>query len=119
MERDNHIIDAKEKALGRVASKIATLLRGKHKPSFNPRKDCGDFVKVKNVDKLKISGKKIEQETYYSHSGYPGGLKKKPMKELFEEDPQEVLKRAVSGMLPDNKLSKEQIKRLKFMGNKE
>lgn len=116
MERETHNIDVENRAVGRVASEIATLLRGKHKASFNPRKDCGDFVEVENVDKLNFSGKKLEQKTYYSHSGYPGGLKEKPVKELFEKDPQEVLKRAVWGMLPDNKLSKKQIKRLKFKG---
>lgn len=115
MNRETHTIDATNKSLGRLASKIAKLLRGKHKPSFNPREDRGDFVRVKNVDRIKLTGKKLNQKIYYSHSGYPGGLKKMPLKELFKRDPGEVLRRAVKGMLPNNKLSREQIKRLEFV----
>lgn len=109
-----HIIDAKGKILGRLASEIAILLRGKHKPNFVPYKDMGDFVIVKNVDKLKFTGKKLEQKKYYRHSGYPGGLKEIPLKKLFQQRPQQVLRKAVWGMLPKNKLRKKQIKRLKF-----
>lgn len=112
--RKTHIIDATDKVLGRLASEIAILLRGKHKPDFLPYKDMGDFVVIKNVSKIKISGKKIEQKKYYRHSGYLGGLKEIPLKTLFKKDPAQVLKRAVWGMLPKNKLRAKQIKRLKI-----
>ncbi|MBD3207885.1 MAG: 50S ribosomal protein L13 [Candidatus Nealsonbacteria bacterium] len=114
MQRETHHIDATDKSLGRLASRIAVLLRGKHKPEFIPRKDMGDVVVVDNVDKMKITGKKLEQKKYYRHSGYPGGIKETPLKDLFAENPGEVLKRAVYGMLPKNRLRSKQIKRLKF-----
>lgn len=114
MKREIHTIDATGKVLGRLATEIAVLLRGKHKPDFVPYKDMGDFVVVKNVDKIKVTGKKIEKKKYYHHSGYLGGLKETPLKKLFEKNPAEVLRRAVWGMLPSNKLRPEQIKRLKF-----
>jgi len=114
MKRNTHTIDATGKVLGRLASKIAVLLRGKNKPDFAPNKDIGDFVIVKNVDKIKLTGKKRGQKIYYHHTGYLGGLKKVPLKKLFERNPGEVLRRAVFGMLPKNKLRAKQIKRLKF-----
>lgn len=114
MKRKTHIIDATGKVLGRLASEIAILLRGKHKRNFDPSKDLGDFVIVKNVEKIRVSGKKMEQKKYYRHSGYPGGLKEKSLKTLFQENPAEVLKKAVFGMLSKNKLRKNQIKRLKI-----
>lgn len=114
MKREIHTIDATGKVLGRLATEIALLLRGKHKPEFVPYKDMGDFVVVKNVEKIKITGKKIKQKKYYRHSGYLGGLKEIPLEKLFKEKPEEVLKRAVYGMLPKNKLRARQIKRLKF-----
>ncbi len=114
MKRETHIIDATNKVLGRLASQIANLLRGKHKRNFHPAKDLGDFVIVKNVALMKITGKKMVQKKYYRHSGYPGGLKEKSLKNLFLENPAEVLKKAVFGMLPKNKLRKKQIKRLKI-----
>ncbi|OIO45956.1 MAG: 50S ribosomal protein L13 [Parcubacteria group bacterium CG1_02_39_15] len=114
MERKTHTIDATGKVLGRLAAEIATLLRGKHKPDFVPYKDMGDFVVVKNVDKLKITGKKMEQKKYFRHSEYLGGVKEIPLKTIFKTKPQEVLKKAVWGMLSKNKLRKEMIKKLKF-----
>jgi large subunit ribosomal protein L13 len=114
MERKNHTIDATDKVLGRLATEIAILLRGKQKPGFAPYKDIGDFVTVKNIEKIRITGNKMEQKKYYRHSGYPGGLKEIPLRKFFEKDSAEVLKKAVWGMLPKNKLRKEQIKRLKF-----
>lgn len=113
MQRETHKIDATGKALGRMATEIATLLRGKHKPDFAPYKDEGDFVIVKNLEKVKITGKKREKKLYRHHSGYPGGLKETPMGELFEKDPAKVLRKTVMGMLPKNKLRNKQIKRLK------
>lgn len=114
MERKTHTIDASGKILGRLATQIAILLRGKHKPAFVPNKDIGDFVIVKNIDKIRLTGKKAESKIYYHHTGYLGGLKAVSFKKLFEKDPAEVLKRTVFGMLPKNKLSKKQIKRLKI-----
>lgn len=114
MKRQTHTIDAASKVLGRLASEIAVLLRGKFKPDFVPYKDVGDFVMVKNVDKMRFTGKKLEQKKYYRHSGYLGSLKEMSLKKLFEKNPAEVLRRAVRGMLPNNKLRTEQIKRLQF-----
>lgn len=114
MQRKTHTIDATNKVLGRLASEIAVLLRGKQKPDFAPNKDMGDFVVVKNVEQLKFTGKKFEQKKYYHHSGYLGGLKAMPLKKLFKERPTEVLKKAVWGMLPKNKLRAKMIKRLEI-----
>jgi len=114
MKIETHTIDATNKVLGRLASQIAVLLRGKHKPNFLPYKDMGDFVVIKNVDKLKVTGKKIEQKKYFSHSGYPGRGKEIQLKTLFKQDPGQVLKRAVLGMLPKNRLRAKMIKKLKI-----
>jgi len=114
MGRKTHTIDAAGKVLGRLATRIAILLRGKHRPDFAPYKDTGDFVVVKNVDRIKFTGKKIEKKKYYHHTGYLGGLKEMPLKKLFKKNPSEVLRKAVYGMLPTNKLRAKQIKRLKF-----
>lgn len=114
MKRQTHTIDASGKVLGRLASKIAILLQGKHKPNFQPQKDVGDFVVVKNVEKIRITGKKMEKKKYYRHSGFLGSLKETSLRELFNKNPNKVLKKAVWGMLPKNKLSRRQIKRLKF-----
>ena len=113
-DRKTYTIDASGKILGRLASEIAILLRGKHKPSFQPNEDAGDFVIVKNVSEIRVTGKKMEQKKYYHHSGYLGGLKEISLKELFAKDPAQVLRIAVSKMLPRNKLRRKQIKRLKF-----
>ena len=114
MERKTHTIDAKDRPLGRLATEIANILRGKYKPDFTPYKEGGDFVIVKNVDKIKLTGKKLKQKKYYHHTGFPGGLRISRLEDLFREKPQEVLRKAVWGMLPKNKLRKKIIKRLKF-----
>ncbi|MDI6603049.1 MAG: 50S ribosomal protein L13 [Patescibacteria group bacterium] len=114
MQRNTHIIDATGKVLGRLASEIVILLRGKHKPDFLPNKDMGDFVIVKNIENLKITGKKMEEKKYFRHSGFLGGAKFIPLKKLFKEKPAEVLRKAVYGMLPKNKLRARMIKRLKI-----
>lgn len=111
MQRETHIIDATGRVWGRLASQIAILLQGKHKPNFEPSKDIGDFVIVKNVDKLTVTGKKLEKKRYYRHSGYLGGLKEIPLKVLSKH---ELLKKAVWGMLPKNRLRPRMIKRLKI-----
>lgn len=114
-KRENHIIDATDKVLGRLATEVAVLLRGKSKPGFAPYKDIGDFVTIKNVDKLKFTGKKFKDKIYYRHSMYLGGLKKQTMEELSKKKGHsEVFRKAVMGMLTKNRLRAKQIKRLKF-----
>ncbi len=114
MERKTHIIDATDQILGRLAVKIVSILRGKNKPSFVPYKDLGDSVTVKNIEKIKVTGKKLEQKMYYSFSGYIGSMKETPLKKMLEEKPAKVLKLAVYGMLPKNKLRSKMMKRLKI-----
>jgi len=114
MNRETHTIDADKRVLGRLATEIVILLRGKNKPDFMPNKDSGSIVIVKNTDKIVITGKKLEQKEYFSYSGYMSGDKFTKVGKVFEKNPGEVLKRAVYGMLPKNKLRDEQIKRLKF-----
>lgn len=115
MTRKVHKIDLADRALGRVASEIAVLLRGKHKTDFEPHLDRGDIVNVVNVDKLKFTGKKAEQKTYYRHTGYPGGVREEKLYRLFKRRPEEVLRKAVYNMLPKNKLRNQMIKRLRFI----
>lgn len=114
MNRETHTIDASGKTLGRLASKIAPLLRGKNKPIFEPHKDVGDEVVIENISEMEVSGKKKDQKKYHDYSGYPGGLNETSLGEMMENRPEEVLRRAVKGMLPKNKLRDQQIKRLKF-----
>jgi len=114
IKRETHKIDATGQVLGRLATQIATLLRGKNKPEFQPYLDGGDNVIISNAAKIKVTGKKLEQKKYYRYSGYPGGLKEKKMGEVFAKDPAEVLTRAVWNMLPKNKLRAQMIKRLKI-----
>ncbi len=114
IKRETHIIDAKNQVLGRLASKISVLLRGKHKECFVPNKDVGDFVIVENIDRILVTGKKMDNKIYYRHTGYLGGLKQKTFRELFKQNPEQVLKKAVFGMLPKNRLRPKQIKRLKI-----
>ena len=113
--RPQHNIDATDKVLGRLATEVSILLRGKNKVDFEPHVENGDFVNISNVDKLVVTGKKMEQKIYYSHSEYPGGLKEKKLGKLFSENPEEVFKKAVWNMLPKNKLRARYITRLKFV----
>ena len=113
MERKTHTIDATGKVLGRLAAEISVLLRGKHKPNFVPYKDMGDFVIIKNIEKLKFTGKKLEKEKLYRHSRYLGSLKEIPLKKFFREKPEILLRKTVLGMMSRNKLRINQIKRLK------
>lgn len=112
-DRKTHTVDVSKKPLGRVATEIAGLLSGKNKTDYSKNDDKGDFVVVKNIEKIKLTGKKKEDKIYYHHTGYPGGLKEVPYKKLTEKDSAAALKTAVYGMLPKNKLRKERIKRLK------
>ena len=98
------LIDAENIVLGRLASNVSKILRGKHKPSFTPHVDCGDYVVVINAEKIKLSGKKFEAKEYISHSGYPGGQKIKTAKQIFDKNPSILIEKAVKGMLPKNKL---------------
>lgn len=107
------LIDAEGKILGRLATEVATLLRGKRKPQFVDFLDSGDFVIVINAEKVRVTGRKEEEKLYYSHSLYPGGLKKQVFKELLEKKPEEVIRRAVWGMIPKNKLGRSVYKKLK------
>lgn len=109
-----HIVDASEATLGRVATQIATLLTGKGKPMFTSHIDCGDFVIVINADKLQVTGGKEEKKMYYNHSGFPGGLRERQLKDLMASDSTEVIHKAVRGMLPVNKLRDGRLKRLKI-----
>lgn len=111
--RDWVVVDASDQVLGRLASMIAGRLRGKHKPEFAPHVDMGDFVVVVNVEKVKITGRKLDQKMYYRHSGYIGGLKETVMKDMMATKPGDVLVKAVKGMLPKNRLGRQLIKKLK------
>ncbi len=109
-----HLVDVKDTSPGRAATKIAQLLMGKHKPSFSYHRDDGDYVVVTNASKIKITGKKLIQKIYYSHSGYAGNLKEITLKQLMAKDPRQVIYRAVRGMLPKNRLRKKRLNRLKI-----
>jgi large subunit ribosomal protein L13 len=113
------IVDAANQPLGRVASKIATVLRGKHKPTFTPHVDTGDFVIVINADKVKVTGNKADQKQYYSHSGVPGHLKSITFGEAVEKKPELPIRHAVKGMLPKNVLGRQLIKKLKVYAGTE
>lgn len=114
MERKTQTINAANRKLGRIATEIANFLIGKHKPDFAPHKDNGDNVVVENPDKVSVTGKKKDLKKYFRHSGYLGGIKEKTFEEIFEKEPEKVIKQAVSGMLPKNKLRAKRLKRLKF-----
>ena len=109
-----YIVDVKDKILGRLASRIALILIGKNKPQYSPHLDCGDFVVVVNADKFRVTGKKMKDKIYYSHSFYPGGLKKITLESMLEKHPERVIYHAVSGMLPKNKLRTRRLRRLKI-----
>ncbi len=112
LKREIHEIDATGKTVGRLSTQIAVLLRGKHKPSFEPHIDAGDFVVVKNASRVKFTGQKLTQKVYHHHSGYPGGLKTKKLSTIFAQDPSEVIRKSVLQMLPDIRPRKYMINRL-------
>lgn len=113
------LIDATDQRLGRLATKVATLLRGKHKPEFTPFLDTGDFVVIVNAEKISLSGNKIDQKSYFRHSTFPGGSTITPMKTLMENKPEMVLKKAIWGMIPHNALGRKVIKKLKIYAGPE
>ncbi|GAB4191165.1 MAG: 50S ribosomal protein L13 [Roseiflexaceae bacterium] len=113
VQRDWLIVDATDQTLGRLATQIATLLRGKHKPTFSPYLDGGDFVIVVNAEKIKVTGRKADQKVYYHHSNYPGGLKETPYRRMLAKHPDRIIRFAVKGMLPKTRLGRQQIVKLK------
>ena len=116
-QRNWFVVDATDRVLGRVATKIADKIRGKDKPTFTPHTDGGDYVIVINAEKIKVTGSKFDNKIYYRHSLYPGGLKSQTFKELNKNNPERIIEEAVKGMLPKNKLGKSMIKKLKvFQG---
>lgn len=108
-----YVVDLEGQTLGRAAARIASVLRGKHKPIYTPHVDTGDFVVVVNAEKVKLTGNKLAQKTYYNHSGYPGGLRSITAEKLLQKRPEDVIKKAVTGMLPKNKLGRKMAKKLK------
>ena len=114
VQRDWYVVDAADQTLGRLATQIAVLLRGKHKPTFSPNLDGGDFVVVVNVEKIHLTGRKVEQKTYYRHSGYPGGFKAIPYARMLAQHPERILRFAVKGMLPKTRLGRQQLMKLKI-----
>jgi large subunit ribosomal protein L13 len=113
VRRERHVIDAKDRVLGRLATEVAWLLMGKHKPMFSRNLDVGDYVVVINAEKVKVTGNKAEQKLYYRHSGYPGGLKSISLEKLMQTNPTRVIEHAVKGMLPHTRLGASMMKKLK------
>ena len=110
--RNWYVIDAEGKNLGRVASKAATVLRGKHKAIYTPHVDCGDYVIIINAEKVNLTGNKLDQKMYYNHSGYPGGLRERNAKVMIEKYPEEMVERAIKGILPHGRLGRQMYKKL-------
>jgi large subunit ribosomal protein L13 len=117
--RDWYVVDAEGKTLGRLATQIANVLRGKTKPTYTPHVDVGDFVVVVNAEKITVTGKKLEDKRYWRHSGYPGGIRSRTLGELLESRPEEVIRKAVKGMLPRNRLARQQLRKLKVYAGPE
>ena len=114
IHKDWFVADAEDKALGRLASKVAQILKGKHKPTYTPHMDMGDFVVVVNAEKIRVSGNKEMQKTYFSHSGYPGGTKEVDLYTMRRRFPERVIQNAVKGMLPHNRLGRQMMRNLKI-----
>ena len=114
IEQKWYLIDCSNQTLGRLSVRVANILRGKTKPEYTPNADVGDFVVLINAKNIKVTGSKNENKIYYSHSGYPGGIKKINFKDLLDKDPEKVLRNSVKGMLPKNKLNRQIIKKLKI-----
>jgi large subunit ribosomal protein L13 len=114
VERKWHVIDAQGKTLGRLASEIARILRGKNKPRYTPHVDTGDFVVVVNADRVAVTGRKAEQKLYRRHTGYPGGLRETSYEQMMERKPTEILRKAVYGMMPKTRLGRQQFRKLKI-----
>jgi large subunit ribosomal protein L13 len=117
--REWYVVDAEGQTLGRLATQIAETLRGKRKPQYTPHVDTGDFVVVVNADKIAVTGNKLDQKRYYRHSGYPGGLRSRTLREQLDRRPTEVIRTAVRGMLPKNRLARQQLTKLKVYAGPE
>ncbi len=117
--REWYVVDASGKTLGRLATEIARILRGKHKPQYTPHVDVGDFVIVINAEKIAVTGRKLDQKRYYRHSGYPGGLRSITLRRQLEKHPERVIRAAVKGMLPKNRLGRRMLKKLKVYAGPE
>ena len=113
-QRDWYVVDAEGKTLGRLATRIADTLRGKHKPEYTPHVDTGDFVIVVNAERIRVTGDKLASKVYYRHTGYPGGIKSRTLGEMLDRRPEEVIRKAVRGMLPRNRLARKQLTKLKI-----
>jgi large subunit ribosomal protein L13 len=118
-QRDWYLVDAEGKTLGRLATQIADVLRGKRKPEYTPHCDTGDFVVVVNAEKIAVTGNKREQKVYYRHSGYPGAIRSRTLGEMLERRPEEVIRKAVKGMLPRNRLARQQLTKLRVYAGAE
>ena len=119
IEQSWYLVDAEGETLGRLATQIADVLRGKRKPAYTPHVDTGDFVVVVNAEKIRVTGNKLEQKIYYRHSGYPGGLRQRTLAEQLQRRPEEVIRKAVKGMLPKNRLAAAQLRKLKVYAGPE
>jgi large subunit ribosomal protein L13 len=119
IERTWYVVDAEGQTLGRLATQIADTLRGKRKAQYTPHVDTGDFVVVVNAEKIRVTGKKLDEKLYYRHSGYPGGLRSRPLRDELERRPTEVLRKAVKGMLPRTRLGRAQLTKLKIYAGPE
>jgi len=113
IERDWYVVDATDLTLGRLATQVASVLRGKHKPQYTPYEDVGDFVIVINAEKVQVTGRKLDQKMYYHHTGYPGGIKSISLRKQLQKHPERVIEHAVKGMLPHGPLGRRQFKKLK------
>ncbi|MFV0503914.1 MAG: 50S ribosomal protein L13 [Lachnospirales bacterium] len=119
IERKWYVVDATDHTLGRLTSEIAKILRGKHKPIYTPSLDTGDYIVVINADKIKVTGKKLDQKLYRKHSDYVGGLKETTLREMMQKKPEEVIRLAVKGMLPKNSLGRQMLKKLRVYNTAE
>lgn len=119
IQREWFVVDAEGQTLGRIASRVAAVLRGKHKPIFTPWFDCGDYVIIVNADKIKVTGNRLDSKVYYRHSGYIGGLKSITLRSQLEKHPERVLTAAIKGMLPGNRLGRKMFKKLKVYAGSE
>ncbi len=119
IERKWYVVDAEGKTLGRLATEVATVLRGKHKPTFTPHMDCGDYVIVVNAEKVDVTGKKRKEKVYKRHTGYPGGLREITFEKLIAKKPEEIVRHAIKGMMPKGKLGRQMYKKLKVYAGPE
>ena len=119
VEKKWYVVDARDQVVGRLATRVAIILRGKHKPIYTPHVDTGDFVIIINADKARFTGNKLDKKEYYHHTGYPGGIKMKTAREIMEKNPDRILMSAIRGMIPKNRLGRRQLSKLKVYSGSE